>query len=41
MFMASRNLTDLMGSSLKHSVYLAGLGTDDEVKPKRARRAKA
>jgi|GEM_PF-82572 len=40
-FMASRNLTDLMGSSLKHSSYLAGLGGDSEEKPKRARRARA
>jgi len=28
-FLASRNLTDLTGSSLKHSLYLAGLGNSD------------
>jgi hypothetical protein len=38
-FMASRNLTDLMGASLKHTLYLAGLGGKDAgaEKPKRAR----
>ena len=42
-FMASRNLTDLMGASLKHTLYLAGLGVKDAgaEKPKRARTAKA
>jgi Rrf2 family protein len=28
-FMASRNLTDLMGSQLKHTLYLANLGHED------------
>jgi hypothetical protein len=28
-FMASRNLSDLMGASLKHSMYLASLGSPD------------
>ena len=41
-FMATRNLTDLTGSSLKHTLYLAGLsGKDVGEKPKRARTAKA
>ena len=41
-FMASRNLTDLMGSSSKHALYLAGLGgkTGGET-PKRSAKAKA
>lgn len=41
-FMASRNLNDLIGSSLKHALYLAGLGGKDSggPKPKRARKAK-
>jgi Rrf2 family protein len=41
-FMASRNLTDLVGSSLKHTLYLAGLGAKEAgEKSKRARVAKA
>jgi Rrf2 family protein len=42
-FMASRNLTDLIGSSLKHTLYLAGLGgkAAGSEKPKRVRKAKA
>ena len=41
-FMASRNLTDLTGSSLKHTLYLAGLSAKEAgEKPKRARTAKA
>jgi len=42
-FMASRTLTDLMGSSLKHTLYLAGLSGKEAVseKPKRARPLKA
>jgi hypothetical protein len=40
--MASRNLTDLVGSSLKHTLYLAGLSAKEAgEKAKRARAAKA
>jgi Rrf2 family protein len=42
LFMASRNLTDLVGSSLKHTLYLAGLSAKEAgEKSKRARAAKA
>lgn len=41
-FMASRNLTDLVGSSLKHTLYLAGLSAKEAgEKAKRARAIKA
>lgn len=41
-FMASRNLTDLVGSSLKHTLYLAGLSAKEAgEKSKRARATRA
>jgi Rrf2 family protein len=42
-FLASRNLTDLTGSSLKHTLYLAGLGNQgaERAKPKAARKRAA
>jgi Rrf2 family protein len=45
-FMASRNLTDLMGSSAKHTLYLAGLGGPEDAhekngKPRKRARVQA
>jgi Rrf2 family protein len=39
-FMASRNLTDLMGSSSKHTLYLAGLGGPDGASEKNGKSRK-
>jgi len=39
-FMSSRNLTDLMGSSSKHTLYLAGLGGPDEPREKNGKSRK-
>jgi Rrf2 family protein len=39
-FMASRSLTDLLGSSVKHTLYLAGLGGPDRDREKARRSAK-
>jgi len=39
-FMASRNLIDLMGASGKHTLYLAGLGGPDEAHEKNGKSRK-